>query len=126
MRRPVPAQPGSTRRHSQATSRTGVLPKEGAVGRQCGRPCPRIDLSPAAQARAGWCTRVVLEKGTEVRLANLQTGPNYTDLLTEPPAHAIGCSRGGWNTKVQHLVDGNGRPLVVSVDAGQAGDAPTF
>jgi transposase len=53
-------------------------------------------------------------------------GSNYTDLLTEPPDHAIGRSRGGWSTKVHHLVDGNGRPLVILVGPGQAGDAPMF
>jgi transposase len=48
------------------------------------------------------------------------------DLLAEPPDHAIGRSRGGWCTKVHHLVDGNGRALVVLVGPGQAGDAPMF
>jgi putative transposase len=33
------------------------------------------------------------------------------DLRTEPLDHAVGRSRGGWSTKVHHLVDGNGRPL---------------
>ncbi|GAA4173883.1 hypothetical protein GCM10022287_16960 [Gryllotalpicola koreensis] len=32
---------------------------------------------------------------------------NYTNLLTEPPDHAIGRSRGGLSTKIHHLVDGN-------------------
>ncbi len=39
--------------------------------------------------------------------------------------HAIGRSRAG-STKVHHLVDGNGRPLVTLVGPGQAGDAPMF
>jgi transposase len=53
-------------------------------------------------------------------------GSNYTDLPTEPLDHAIGRSRGGWSTKVHHLVDGNGRPLVVLFGPGQVGDAPMF
>ncbi|WP_183176445.1 IS5 family transposase [Amycolatopsis bartoniae] len=56
--------------------------------------------------------------------ASQGAGSNYTDLHSEPPDHAIGRSRGGWSTKVHHLVDGNGRPLVVLVGPGQAGDAP--
>jgi transposase len=38
----------------------------------------------------------------------------------------LGRSRGGWTTKIHHLVDGRGRPLVVLVGPGQAGDAPVF
>lgn len=53
-------------------------------------------------------------------------GSNYTGLPTEPPDHAIGRSRGGWSTKVHHLVDGSGQPLVALVGPGQAGDAPMF
>ena len=41
----------------------------------------------------------------------------------EPPDHAIGRSRGGLSTKVHQLVDGRGRPLVVALTAGQAGDS---
>ncbi|MEU7785472.1 transposase [Amycolatopsis sp. NPDC049159] len=44
----------------------------------------------------------------------------------EPPEHAIGRSRGGWSTKVHHLVDGNGRPLVALVGPGQAGGSSMF
>ena len=51
---------------------------------------------------------------------------NYKDLLVEPPDHAIGRSRGGLSTKIHHLVDGRGLPLVVLVGPGQAGDAPMF
>lgn len=49
---------------------------------------------------------------------------NYTDLWREPPDHGIGRSRGGLSTKVHQLVDGRGRPLVIDVTAGQAGDSP--
>lgn len=37
---------------------------------------------------------------------------NYMNLFAEREDHAIGRSRGGLNTKVHALVDGNGRPLV--------------
>jgi transposase len=53
-------------------------------------------------------------------------GSNYTNPLTEPPDHAPGLSRGGLTTKIHHLVDGHGLPLVVLVGPGQAGDAPVF
>ena len=47
------------------------------------------------------------------------------DLRSEPPDHAIGRSRGGWSTKVHHLVDGNGRPLVTLIGPGKPG-TPMF
>ncbi|MCC4247884.1 IS5 family transposase [Microbacterium testaceum] len=51
---------------------------------------------------------------------------NYRNPREEPPDHAIGRSRGGLSTKIHHLVDGKGGPLVVLVGPGQAGDAPMF
>ena len=51
---------------------------------------------------------------------------NYKNLLDEPADHAIGRSRGGLSTKIHHLVDGRGLPLVVLVGPGQAGDSPMF
>ncbi|PND57692.1 IS5/IS1182 family transposase [Mycobacterium sp. ENV421] len=53
-------------------------------------------------------------------------GSNYTNLASEPPDHAIGRSRGGLTSKIHHLVDGRGRPLVVLVGAGQANDGPVL
>ncbi|WP_226358245.1 IS5 family transposase [Pseudonocardia sp. ICBG601] len=53
-------------------------------------------------------------------------GSNYNNLHAEPPDHALGRSRGGLSTKIHQLVDGHGRPLVVLVGPGQAGDAPMF
>lgn len=47
-----------------------------------------------------------------------------TDPAAEPPDHAIGRSRGGLSTKIHQLVDGRGRPLVIALTAGQAGDSP--
>lgn len=43
---------------------------------------------------------------------------------SEPLDHALGRSRGGVSTKIHQLVDGRGRPLVVALTAGQAGDSP--
>ncbi len=48
------------------------------------------------------------------------------NLAVEPPDHGIGRSRGGLSTKIHHLVDGAGMPLVVVCAPGQAGDAPMF
>lgn len=53
-------------------------------------------------------------------------GSNYTNLVTEPPDHGIGRSRGGLTSKIHHLVDGRGRPMVVLVGAGQANDGPVL
>ena len=36
----------------------------------------------------------------------------------------MGRSRGGMSTKIHQLVDGQGRPLVIAVTPGQAGDSP--
>ena len=44
----------------------------------------------------------------------------------EPDDHAIGRSRGGLTTKTHALVDGRGRPLVLIVSPGQAGDSPVL
>lgn len=45
-------------------------------------------------------------------------------MQVEPADHAIGRSRGGVTTKSHALVDGQGRPMVVLVGAGQAHDSP--
>lgn len=42
----------------------------------------------------------------------------------EPGDHALGRSRGGLSTKIHTAVDGRGRPLVILLTAGQAGDSP--
>lgn len=44
----------------------------------------------------------------------------------EPVDHAIGRSRGGLSTKIHQLVDGQGRPLVIALTAGHAGDSPVL
>lgn len=51
---------------------------------------------------------------------------NYTNLLVEPPDHAIGRSRGGLTTKIHALCDANMRPLVLLLGPGQGGDSPMF
>jgi len=38
----------------------------------------------------------------------------------------LGRSRGGLTTKLHHLVDGHGLPLVIAIAAGQANDAPAL
>ena len=49
---------------------------------------------------------------------------SYKNPREEPPDHAIGRSRGGLSTKIHQLVDGRGRPLVIALTPGQAGDSP--
>ena len=43
---------------------------------------------------------------------------------SSPADHGIGRSRGGLTSKIHHLVDGRGLPLVVLVGPGQGGDSP--
>lgn len=50
-------------------------------------------------------------------------GSNYKNPGVEPPEHAVGRSRGGLSTKIQHLVDGHGRSQVTLLTPGQAGDS---
>lgn len=49
---------------------------------------------------------------------------NYNNLLTEPPDHAVGPSRGWLSTKIHALVDGADMSLVMLISAGQRGDCP--
>lgn len=51
---------------------------------------------------------------------------NYTSLRDEPADHGLGRSRGGLSTKIHHLCDGHGLPLVVLVGPGHAHDSPMF
>lgn len=52
--------------------------------------------------------------------------PGVARPVFEPADHAVGRSRGGLSTKVHLLVDDAGRPLVVLVSPGQAGDNPAL
>lgn len=47
-------------------------------------------------------------------------------MLIEPADHALGRSRGGLGTKIHQLSDGNGRPMVLLIGPGHAGDSPMF
>jgi len=58
-------------------------------------------------------------------LATQGAESSYNNPRDEPPDHAIGRSRGGLSTKIHQLVDGQERPLVIALTAGQAGD-PTM
>jgi transposase len=51
---------------------------------------------------------------------------NYTNLCEEPADHGVGRSRGGLSTKIHHLCDGHGLPLVVLIGPGHAHDSPMF
>ncbi len=48
------------------------------------------------------------------------------ELLLEPADLAVGRSRGGLGTKIRHVCDGKGRPLVLLLGPGQANDSPMF
>src|SRR3954469_4700591 len=95
---------------------------------QCWRSCcppPRMLGSSTGWWR--WIPRSpVLISTPPTSPATQGAGSNYTNPGIEPPDHGLGRSRGGLTSKIHHLVDGAGRPLVVLVSAGQANDAPLF
>jgi transposase len=45
---------------------------------------------------------------------------------SEPEDHALGCSRGGWGSKLYLVSDGAGVPLAACVTAGQAHESTQF
>ena len=59
-------------------------------------------------------------------MSTQRASANFANLLAEPADHALGRSRGGLSTKIHQLADGHGRPLVLLIGPGQAGDAPMF
>jgi len=63
---------------------------------------------------------------TQGARSNYKDPRRRLDKLGEPGDHAIGRSRGGLTTKTHALVDGHGRPLVLIVSPGQAGDSPVL
>ena len=68
--------------------------------------------------------------GSNPKDSAIQAGQDAAEvglgLYDEPVDHGIGRSRGGLSSKIHHLVDGRGRPLVVLVGPGQANDSPMF
>jgi transposase len=81
----------------------------------------------SSTGRWQWIPRSrVLTSTPPTSRATQGAGSNYKNLRIEPPDHGIGRSRGGLTSKIHHLVDGEGRPLVVLVSAGQSHDSPVF
>src|SRR5699024_6558046 len=77
--------------------------------------------------RCRWTPRSIVPTNTAPAFPATQGElSNHRNLLVEPDDHAIGRSRGGLSTKIHAVVDGNRRPLVLLLGAGQAGDAPMF
>ncbi|GAA5038824.1 hypothetical protein GCM10023317_94340 [Actinopolymorpha pittospori] len=70
--------------------------------------------------------RVHQHGGSLVRDMTQGASANHKELLVEPADHAIGRSRGGLSTKIHHICDGRGRPLVMLLGPGQGGDSPMF
>ena len=97
----------------------------GGRGRRCGRAglessrwTPRSIEPISMRARCGGPSR---SAGSPAPAQGAE--PSYTILGPEPPDHGLGRSRGGVSSKIHQLVDGRGRPLVIAVTAGQAGDS---
>src|SRR3954453_20634399 len=99
-----------------------------APGMRCWRSCCRPPRMRGLST--GWWRWIpplpVLISTPPTSPATQGAGSNYTNPGIEPPDHGLGRSRGGLTSKIHHLVDGAGRPLVVLVSAGQANDAPLF
>lgn len=62
------------------------------------------------------------DKNSGADLRQSPAGP----LIGEPADHAIGRSRGGLTTKVHSVVDGQARPLVLQLTAGNVNDTTQF
>ena len=56
----------------------------------------------------------------------LSSDTNLARHGTAPPDHGIGRSRGGLSTKIHHLTDGRGRPLVMLVGPARLCWAPSL
>lgn len=91
------------------------------------RSSPMRMLQARSTGPSAWTPRSTVRISTR-RTSRATQGAlsSYKNLREEPPDHAIGRSRGGLSTKIHHLVDGRGLPLVILVGPGQAGDAPMF
>src|SRR6476619_3589167 len=81
--------------------------------------------------RSRWIPRSPVRISTRpISPATQGAGSNYKNPAAragiEPPDHGLGRSRGGLTTKIHHLVDGHGLPLVIAVAPGQAHDAPAL
>lgn len=75
--------------------------------------------------RSRWTRRSLAHISTrQTSLASRGASSNYKNPLIEPLDHWFGRSRGGLSTKLHHLVDGRGLPLVIAVTPGQSGDSP--
>jgi transposase len=86
-----------------------------SIPRSCGRINTRLPLSaPCGRTAPG-------PLSTQGALSNDKNPGCCRD---EPGDHALGRSRGGLSTKIHAAVDGRGRPLVILLTPGQAGDAP--
>jgi transposase len=65
--------------------------------------------------------------GTSVRASrSAARAGGKTGTAAEPPDHALGRSRGGFGTKIHIVCDGRGRPMAVTVTAGQRHESTQF
>jgi hypothetical protein len=65
--------------------------------------------------------------GTSVRASrSAARAGGKTGTAAEPPDHALGRSRGGFGTKIHIICDGRGRPMAVTVTAGQRHESTQF
>jgi transposase len=64
--------------------------------------------------------------GAQRNYPNCRADPRAHEPVTEPEEHAIGRSRGGLTTKLHMLTDGQARPLVLVLTAGNVNDTVVF
>jgi transposase len=65
--------------------------------------------------------------GSSVRASRAAAGASPTDgTAAEPADHGLGRSRGGYGSKIHLVCDGSGRPMAVTVTAGQRHESTQF
>jgi transposase len=102
------------------------LSSDGTWDRIHTRLLAEADAAERSTGRSRWTPRSTAPTSTARTWPGTQgAGSNYKNLQIEPD-HGLGRSRGGLSTKVHHLADGAGRPLVVLIGPGQGGDSPMF
>jgi hypothetical protein len=110
------------RRYGSATAASpGTARQTGSTPR-----CPRTPTVWARSTGTSAWTRRSTEPTSTARTSRATQGElsNHNNLLLEPADHAVGRPRGGLGTKIHHVCDGKGRPLVLLLGPGQANDSP--
>jgi transposase len=96
----------------------------GAAWEDCMRQAAVILLVCFAAGYIDWSELYV--DGSSVRASAAAAGAQKEEGSEEPPDHALGRSRGGFESKFHLLVDRGGTPLAVTLTAGQINEGTQF